>query len=168
MMSTQFESVKCLNGEIELLQYYGGKKNGKCLEISMKNRDSKMELTVSQALSLAKSLTEFANHSSINKVVDEKPASKPHGNKYYHLWKKADETKVGQNMNCPGCGKSIKKLTYNHKFCNSSCKDHYWNCDESRKERSDSLGYTVPNLEDEEIPIFASFEDEKDYFLGHF
>ncbi len=49
----------------------------------------------------------------------------------------ANSASVGSGIQCPYCGVSLKKRTYQHKFCNSSCKDHYWNLvDDDRRERS--------------------------------
>ena len=33
----------------------------------------------------------------------------------------------GDVMVCPYCGKMIIKKSYQHKFCNTKCKDKYWN-----------------------------------------
>ena len=57
------------------------------------------------------------------------------GQRMLDLYSKAKSTKIGQNMQCPSCGKGIVKTTYNKVFCSngrntkgkSSCKDYFWN-----------------------------------------
>jgi hypothetical protein len=52
------------------------------------------------------------------------------------LYQRAKEAKVGTEMFCPGCGRTIQKTVYNKVFCTNqktenkrsiSCKDFYWN-----------------------------------------
>lgn len=42
-------------------------------------------------------------------------------------YKVADKANVGEIIKCPYCGTNIKKKSYQHKFCNTKCKDRYWN-----------------------------------------
>ncbi len=35
--------------------------------------------------------------------------------------------KKGDVIICPCCGKQLIKKSYQHKFCNTKCKDKYWN-----------------------------------------
>lgn len=47
----------------------------------------------------------------------------------YELNKSA---KVGTEIVCPICGKSFIKRQYSQSFCNSKCKDAYWNAKKDR------------------------------------
>lgn len=49
------------------------------------------------------------------------------------IYKMCKHSEVGEEMRCPGCGKIITKKSYQHKFCNQQCKDHYWNTVDPRK-----------------------------------
>lgn len=52
-------------------------------------------------------------------------------------YEKAASARTGQVIICPTCGTSVRKRTYNKKFCSPGCKDRYWNTvDERRKERA--------------------------------
>lgn len=49
----------------------------------------------------------------------------------------AKAAKVGTQILCPCCGKRLTKRSYQHKFCNTRCKDQYWNTvDDTRRERA--------------------------------
>ena len=56
----------------------------------------------------------------------------------------AKSAKVGDTISWPACGKKNRKRSYQHKFCNTKCKDHYWNGQPDRLERSVCLGYVLP------------------------
>jgi len=47
------------------------------------------------------------------------------------LYKLAKSKKVGENVQCPSCGKSFIKTNYQQAFCKTKggtvCKDKYWN-----------------------------------------
>lgn len=40
---------------------------------------------------------------------------------------KNSEAKIGSTIECPYCQKKFIKKSYQHKFCNTKCKDKYWN-----------------------------------------
>ena len=39
----------------------------------------------------------------------------------------ANNAKTGDKIICPFCGKEMIKKSYQHEFCNTKCKDKYWN-----------------------------------------
>ncbi|QQG32220.1 hypothetical protein CkP1_0091 [Citrobacter phage CkP1] len=45
--------------------------------------------------------------------------------------------KVGSIMSCPCCNEQFKKKSYQQKFCNVKCKDHFWNSHPDRIRRTE-------------------------------
>ena len=44
-----------------------------------------------------------------------------------YYYSKADDAFIGETINCPSCQKIIEKKYYQQKFCDTKCKDDYWN-----------------------------------------
>ena len=58
---------------------------------------------------------------------------------------KAMNASIGDNIECPGCGERNEKQTYQHKFCDSTCKDRYWNTvDPDRSLRAEVKAGNIP------------------------
>jgi len=49
----------------------------------------------------------------------------------YAKYETAKSAKVGDKIECPSCGKTMSKKSYQHVFCSNkgyrNCKDTYWN-----------------------------------------
>lgn len=52
------------------------------------------------------------------------------------IWNYNAAAKVGDNIHCPWCQKSMKKKSWQHKFCSTKCKDRYWNISPKRLNRT--------------------------------
>jgi len=44
-----------------------------------------------------------------------------------HLYKTNKEAKVGEIIECPVCHTKFTKRQYSQVFCQSKCKDRFWN-----------------------------------------
>lgn len=75
------------------------------------------------------------------------------------LYTAAKAAKVGASIKCPGCGKSLVKKTYQHKFCGPSCKDSYWNWVPGRIERTYEFR---PDLDDRMAEQEMGWDAHKD------
>lgn len=63
-MSTELKGVKSLNGEVYMTSFYGGKTNGRCLQLTPEFGvtawgERYIQLTEDQARELARALNEF-------------------------------------------------------------------------------------------------------------
>jgi len=66
-MSTELKGVACIGGHILFNSYYGGSRNGMCLQLTPHNRNY-IQLTKTQALNLALALIEF--HKDIREEIE--------------------------------------------------------------------------------------------------
>lgn len=70
-MSTQLKGVTGRTGEVSMTSFFGGKKDGKCVQLTFKKPEEErnrpdfgywyLQLTESEALDLAIALVQFAN-----------------------------------------------------------------------------------------------------------
>jgi hypothetical protein len=62
-MSTELKGCEALNGQVLLTRYFGGVKDGTCLQVTpyAYSVTPYLQLTKSQALEMAAALVEFAN-----------------------------------------------------------------------------------------------------------
>lgn len=68
-MATEMKSVADMNGNVGVTQFYGGVKNGKCVQITPANTyHPYVQLTRDQALALASALVAWANEIYPEKV----------------------------------------------------------------------------------------------------
>lgn len=52
------------------------------------------------------------------------------------IWNNNSAAKVGDKIKCPWCEKSMKKKSWQHKFCSTQCKDKHWNISPERLGRT--------------------------------
>jgi hypothetical protein len=67
-MSTELKGVDTINDHIFLTSYYGGSRNGMCLQLTPQT-NSYIQLTKTQALNLALALIEF--HKDIREEIQD-------------------------------------------------------------------------------------------------
>lgn len=74
-MATELRGVTCRSGKVSMARFFGGKEDGKCIQITFRKPDEKkttnygmsdfrywyMQLTEEQALEMAVALVQFAN-----------------------------------------------------------------------------------------------------------
>lgn len=70
-MSTELKGVTGRTGEVSMVRFFGGKEDGKCLQLTFKKPEEErnrpdfgywyLQMNKSQALELAAALVEFAN-----------------------------------------------------------------------------------------------------------
>ena len=159
-MGTTLKGVKSLDGEVGLHQYSLGRGNGRAIQITPASDGvlnlRTIKLTEDQALELAQALIEFVRYkreaASQHITIEHESAE---GKYNPNAWERANTAKVGQEINCPSCGRPMKKKSYQHKFCNTRCKDDYWNDKPSRRERASELGHCHSREEIEEMEEMA-------------
>lgn len=67
-MSTELKGVDTINDNILLTSYYGGSRNGMCLQLTAQHKQGYIQLTKTQALNLALALIEF--HKDIREEIE--------------------------------------------------------------------------------------------------